>query len=148
MAQQYPDTTGFRYSYSRAELSANGRIWTAITNVSIDQPTEEEAVQGTKPGPLGRSVGTMGLGEGTVTFSDEGERMDFIDSLGDGFREKIWGLVWILRGPTGGEKRIECIGCRVLGNPIEHESGAAPLGGDISFSFMSHKINGKSPHLP
>jgi|GEM_PF-3344585 len=147
MGQNYPDQQGFASNFVGAELDMNGRIWTAITSVQINQPTEEDEVRGTKVGPLKRTVGTMGLGEGTVTFSDEDERMDFLESLGDAYREKIWGLIWTIRNKvTGTVRKIECISCRVLDNPIEHEEGAAPLGGDIAFSFMEHKINGKTPH--
>jgi hypothetical protein len=144
----YPDTGALGYSLSRAEVTLNGAIYTAITSVSIDQPTEEGIIEGTMPVPLGRSAGTMGLGEGTITFSDEESRMEFIDGLGDGFRDVIWGLSYILRKTDGTTKKIECIGCRVLSNPIDHAKGADALGGDIGFSFMNHKINGKSPHLP
>jgi hypothetical protein len=144
----YPDTGALGYSISRAELTLNGKIYTAFTNISIDQPTEEGVIQGASPVPLGRSAGSMGLGEGTITFSDEENRLEFIDDLGDGWRDVIWGLSYIIRKTDGTTKKIECIGCRVLGNPIDHAHGADALGGDISFSFMNHKINGKSPHLP
>ena len=147
MGQTYPETEGFALSFSRAELTLKGRVYTAITAVNASQPTEEEAIMGTSPGPLGRTEGSMNLGEGTITFSDERERMDFIDELGDGYRKQLWGLSWVLSDSEGGnQKKIECAGCRVLDAEIAHEQGAAPLGGDITFSFMSHKINGKSPH--
>ncbi len=143
----YPDNTGFKSTFSRCELTLNGKIYTAITNVSIDQPTERAGVKGTKPFPIGQTAGTMDLGEGTITFSDEAERMQFINDLGDGYREKLWGLTWVIRSGTETFK-TECVGCAVTGNPIDHGEGADALGGDIAFSFMSHKINGKSPHLP
>jgi hypothetical protein len=144
----YPDTGALGYSLSRAEITLNGAIYTAITNVSIDQPTEEGAIEGTSPYPLGRSAGTMGIGEGTITFSDEESRLEFIDALGDGYRDVLWPLTYVLRKTDGTTKKIECISCRVLSNPIDHAKGADALGGDIAFSFLNHKINGKSPHLP
>ena len=146
MPQNYPDTKGFAYSFARAEITLNKRIYTAISSVSIDQPTEEGSVKGTSSRPLARTVGTMDLGEGTLTFSDDRERIDFIDDLGDGFREVIWDLTYVLRASNGQERKISCISCRVLGNPFEHEEGADALGGDISFSFMNHTVNGKQPH--
>lgn len=147
MAQNYPETEGFAYVFARAELTLNGNIYTAISSVSIDQPTEEEAVKGMSPTPLSRTEGTMGLGEGTITFSDDRERMDFIDDLGDAFRTKLWGLSYVLRNTTtGSEKQVKCVGCRVLSNPIDHSEGAEALGGDITFSFIEHTINGKRPH--
>ena len=88
----------------------------------------------------------MDKGEGTITFSDERERLDFIDDLGDGYRKVKWELSWVLRGTDGDEKKIACQGCRVLSNPFSHEEGADALGGDIGFSFLSHTVNGHKPH--
>lgn len=146
MPQNYPETEGFAYTFARAELTMNGKIYTAISSVEIDQPTEEGVVKGTSPAPLSRTEGTMGLGEGTVTFSDERERMDFINDLGDAYRTKLFTLSWVLKGNAGDETKIACQGCRVLSNPISHEEGADALGGDITFSFLAHTINGKKPH--
>ena len=88
----------------------------------------------------------MELGEGTVTFSDEAERMKFIDKLGNGWRNKIWTLSWILTAKGRPNVKLACFGCRVLSNPVEHEDGEEALGGDITFSFMYHTINGRTPH--
>ena len=146
MAQSYPDLEGFAYSFASAELSLNGNIYTAVTGVSFEQGTEEGTVKGTSPYPIARTVGTLGLGTGTITFSDDRERLDFIDDLGDGYREVIWGLTWILKGKDERQVKLECISCRVLNNPIDHSEGAEALAGEVEFSFMTHKINGKSPH--
>lgn len=142
----YPDLEGFAYSFARAELSLHRRIFTAITNVEFDQPTTEAAVMGTRPWPLKRTEGNMELGEGTITFSDEAERLAFIAHLGDGWRTVVWGLSWILTAQKAPNVKLACVGCRVLSNPIAHEQGEAGLGGDIAFSFMYHTINGKVPH--
>lgn len=147
MGASYPDFEGRAFSFQRAELTCNGKIWTAISSVNFDQPTEEGVVQGTKPYPLARTVGVMGLGDGSVTFADDRERWDFITGLGDGFREKVWTLSWVLRDEASGtEVSLACQGCRVLSNPVAHESGADALGGDVMFSFMSHTVNGQNPH--
>lgn len=142
----YPDLEGFGYSFSRAELSLDRRIFTAITSVQFDQPTTEAAIMGTRPWPLKRTEGNMELGEGTVTFSDEAERTLFIDQLGNGWRNRIWTLSWILTSRGSPAVKLACHGCRVLSNPIAHEQGEAALGGDITFSFMYHTVNGKVPH--
>lgn len=147
MPQNYPDIEGFAYTFGRAEITVNSKIYTAINAVEIDQPTESAAVKGTSPAPLAETEGTMELGEGTLTFSDERERMDFIDDLGDGYRNVKWPLTYVLNGVNGADsKKIECFGCRVLSNPISHEEGADALGGDITFSFLYHTVNGKKPH--
>lgn len=147
MGQNYPDNEEFAYSLESAEITANKRKWTAVSNISMDQPTEEGAVHGTRMIPLKRTRGKMGLGEGGLTFSDLDEYFDFIDSLGDGYRDVIWGCTYVLRHLKSGKtKKVELISCRVLGNPLDHEEGADALAGEISFSFMDHKINGKRPH--
>lgn len=146
MPQNYPETEGFAYTFARAELSMNGKIYTAISSVEIDQPTETSAVMGTSPAPLSHTEGHMDLGEGTITFSDERERMDFIADLGEAYRTKLWSLSWVLKGNDGQETKIACQGCRVTGNPISHEQGSEALGGDVAFSFLSHTINGNKPH--
>ena len=147
MPQNYPENEGFAYSFSRAELTVKGKIYTAISGVEIDQPTESSAIKGTSPFPLSETEGTMDKGEGTITFSDERERMDLINDLGDGFRTVKWTLSWILRNADGNESKVTCYGCRILSNPISHEEGPDALGGDITFSFLTHTVNGKSPHV-
>ena len=146
MTQRYPDVEGFAYSFARGELAMAGRIFTAISNVSADQPTEEGAVMGTRPFPLKRTIGEMGLGEGTVTFTDAGELHDFISLLGDNYREKTFTVTWIKTAPGAPNIKRVCYGCRLLSEPLNDEGGADPLGGDVTFSFMYMTINGKVPH--
>ena len=142
----YPETEGFAYGFQRGELTLNGNVYTAISNIEIDQPTESEAVMGTSPTPLSETEGQMDMGEGTVTFSDDRERFRFIDDLGEAYRNKRWGASWVIRNAQGNEVQIKCIGCRVVSNPISHSSGTTALGGDIGFKFFEHTINGKRPH--
>lgn len=144
----YPELEGFAYSFQRAELTCNGKIFTAISGVSFEQATEEGAVMGTKPWPLSRTEGAMQLGEGTITFSDERERIAFVDSLGDGYRQQLWELSWQLADENGGSQvKFACQGCRVLSVAVSHEQGADALGGEVQFSFLAHTINGKKPHI-
>ena len=147
MGQSYPETEAFALSFARAELTMDSNIYTAISSVSIDQETSSEAVKGTSPYPLSQTEGTMDLGTGTVTFSDERERLDFIDNLGEAYRNKLWTLSWVVRNTdNGSEKQIKCVGCRVTSAPIDHSEGAEALGGDINFNFINYTINGKNPH--
>lgn len=142
----YPDFENFAYMFGRAELKLGPDIFTAVTNVSFDQPTTEGEVRGTKPWPLARTEGTMAMGAGTVTFSDEAERAKFLKKLGPGYRSKIWKLNWTLVSPGRDPVKMTCIGCRVLANPVAHGEGTDALGGDVAFSFGSHLINGMPPH--
>jgi hypothetical protein len=142
----YPDTEGFAYSFQRAELSMGTKIYTAISNVEADQPTEEGVVKGTRSYPLATTPGTMDAGAGTVTFSDEGERQRFIDDLGDAWREKRFTLTWTLTAPNKPNIKKVAHGCRVLSEPDGDEEGPDPLGGDITFSYLYMTRNGKVPH--
>lgn len=142
----YPDIDRKAYGFGRAELDMGAKIKTAITNVSFDQPTTEAGVMGTRPYPILRTEGNMGMGEGTVTFSDELERVEFITDLGNGYRNKVWTLNWTLVSKGAPTIQMACHGCRVLGNPIAHAQGDEGLGGDITFSFMYYTINGLVPH--
>lgn len=142
----YPDFETYAYSFGRAELSINRSIYTAISNVTFSQPTTDGAVMGTRPWPIKRTEGTMALGSGTITFSDEAERIRFLTDLGNGWRTKIWTLTWQLASPGNDTVKLSALGCRVLDNPVGHAQGTDALGGDITFSFMSHTVNGNAPH--
>src|SRR5690606_13641817 len=120
----YPDLETFAYNFARAELTCDDDSYTAISNVSFDQPTTEGAVMGTRPFPLARTEGNMGLGTGTVTFSDELDRMRFLTKLGNGYRNKRWTLTWFLVSPDRDDTvKLTCYGCRVTSNPIAHAQG-------------------------
>lgn len=142
----YPDTEGYAYSFASGELTLGASIYTAIGGVDIDQPTEEGAVMGTRSFPLKRTVGEMGLGAGTVNFTDEAERSRFIDNLGNAWREKTWTLKWKRRAVGAPDRIIVAYGCRCLSEPVQDKQGSDALGGDITFSFMYHTVNGKVPH--
>jgi hypothetical protein len=140
----FPDTQGFAYAFERGECRAGNRSFSAISNVSIDQPTEEDAVMGTRSYPLLRTPGSMKLGEGKMTFSDEGERQAFLDSLGDNYREQIFQVIWTKTAPGKPAIKLVCFGCRCLSEPNDDSPGA--LSGDVNFSFMYYTRNGKVPH--
>lgn len=142
----YPNFEGFAYSFQRAELSCGTHIYVAISNVSADQPTTEGVVKGTRPYPLATTEGEMDVGDGSLTFSDVGEWSRFLDDLGDGWRSKRWSLKWTLTAVGAPAIRKACQGCRVLSNPLDHSGGEEALAGEITFSFLSHTVNGKSPH--
>ncbi len=146
MAIGYPDANRMGYSFGRAELSLAAKIYTAVTAVNIDQPTTEAAIMGTRPYPLGRTEGNMGMGEGSITFSDDDERMAFLADIGDNYREQVWELNWTLVSKGKNPVNVACFGCRILANPFAHTQGDEALGGDISFSFLYYTVNGKVPH--
>jgi len=146
MGLTYPDQEGYAYAFERAELNAANRVLTALKSVKIDQPTEEGVVMGTRSYPLKRTPGNMGLGEGTMEFSDEEERQVFLDSFGDTYRETIFSVKWILKAKGKPNITYVAYGCRVLNDGADHSQGSDALGGEVTFSFMSYTRNGKVQH--
>lgn len=142
----YPDVEGYAYGFERGELSIGRKIVTAISNVQFAQPTTEGVVKGTRPWPLARTEGSMDIGTGTITFSDESARVAFIESLGDGYRKALWQLDWILSAQGRPQVKYACFSCRVLDNPVDNGQGEEALAGEMQFSFLRHTINGLSPH--
>ncbi len=148
---KYPDYEGAAYIFHRGELTIGNTIFTAFTKIEADQPTENAAVKGTRPFPITDTEGTMDLGEGSVAWSDEAERMRFIEVLdkiagGKGYRTVKWSLMWILTARGRPNIKKECFGCRQLSEPTDDEEGSEALGGDTTFSFMAMSLNGKFPH--
>lgn len=141
-----PDKDTYAYSFSRGELSALDRTFQAIKNVKADQPTKESAVMGTATEPLARTQGEQELGSGTVEFSEEGERQAFIDLLGDGYRDVLWDLSWVLTAEGRPPIKFVAEGCRMLNDPLDHSQGTDAMGGPIEFSFMRKTRNGLRAH--
>jgi len=145
MANQYtaPDVENFAYNFSRAEITLNGRIFSAISNISHNQALEEGEIRGTKAYVIKRTRGAVGLGEGTIEFSDFEEAIQFIEELGDGWAEKVFTSTIVYSAPNKQPLKYELTGCRLLDHEVDHEEGAEGLPASFPFSFMRRKINGK-----
>jgi hypothetical protein len=139
-------TQTFASSWQKSELHAGGKIYTEITGVQGDQPTTRSAVKGTSPYPLDQTVGSMDLGEGTITFSTETERARFISDQGQNYREKKIPMLWIARGVGKPEVKHEFFDCTILSEPLDHSDGEDALGGEVTFTFQRKTINGLNPH--
>jgi hypothetical protein len=146
----YPDTQSFAHSFTRSELTVSvvgggTKIFDKIDSVSGDQPTEEQAILGTSPYPYETTPGAMEPGEGTIHFTSEEQRMEFLELLGDAWRERRFTLTWVHTAP--GKRTLKKVyrGCRCLSEP-DDDSRDEPLGGDVNFSFLSFTKNGLSPH--
>jgi hypothetical protein len=151
MPDQIPDYERPGYSFHRGELTIARKIFTKFKKISADQPTENEAVQGTRPFPITDTEGVMDLGAGTISWTDEEERMEFLKTLWElsgkkGYRSVKWSLMWILTAPGRPNIKKECFGCRQLSEPTDDEFGSGALGGDTTFSFQAMSVNGMFPH--
>jgi hypothetical protein len=138
-------TQDFATGFPRSELQINGKIYTSVTACNWSQPTERAAVKGTQSEPIDQTVGTMDLGELTVTFSDEKERTRMFTDLGNAYREKKVPILWMPGGPKSGTK-YEFDECVCTDDPGDHGEGAEALGGDVAFSFRKYRRNGLSAH--
>jgi len=145
MANAYnaPDVENFAYDFSRAEINFGGKVYTAISNISHNQALEEGVIRGTKARVLKRTRGALGLGEGSVDFSDFEEAVRMVEDFGDGWGEKIFTATIVYTAPTKPSITYKLIGCRWLDMEIEHEEGAEGLPATLPFSFMEREINGK-----
>lgn len=145
MPNQYtaPDNQGFAYDFGRAEINIKGNVYTAISNISHNQPLEEGVIRGTKAGVLKRTRGALGMGEGSIEFSDFEEATVLIDNLGDGWGEIMFPIVIIYTAPQKAVIKYELIGARFLDIELDHEEGADGLPASLPISFMERKINGK-----
>jgi hypothetical protein len=145
MPNQYtaPDNQGFAYDFGRAEINIKGNVYTAISNISHNQPLEEGIIRGTKAQVLKRTRGAQGIGEGNVEFSDFEEAVLLVDNLGDGWGEVVFPITIIYTAPSKPVIKMELIGARFLDIEFDHEEGADGLPASLPISFMERKINGK-----
>lgn len=147
MSYTAPDVENFAFDFSRAEINFNGKVYTAISNISHNQPIEEGEIRGTKAQVIKRTRGAQGLGEGNIEFSDFEEAVSFIDALGDGWSEKIFPVTIVYSAPNKPAITWKLFGCRLLDCEIDHSEGADALGATLPFSFMEREVNGKKALL-
>ncbi len=144
MALGFPMTEGKAYDFGRGEITLGTKIYTAISNISTNQPIEEGVVHGAAAEVLARTRGQMQIGEGNVEFSMIEEATRFLGDLGDGWQEKEWNATYLLVAPNHPKIKIELFSCRLLDCELDHGAGPDGLGAALPFSFMYRLINGKT----
>ncbi len=135
------DLNNFAYSFSHAQIRIGGKQFVGIRNVSVNQDLVESAVYGTDAQPIGRSVGRVEMGRGSITFSDFEEGSDFWESLGNQPLLAIWDLDYALVKDDGQVRSIACTSCRITSVGVEHDNGPDALEVAFPFSFLRLKIN-------
>jgi hypothetical protein len=139
----FPDNTGFAFSFSHGRIVLDNRQFTAVSNIQASQELEEGLVRGTSVKVLSRTLGQLGMGAGSVQFSDLGEAMEFFTARGAKPLAQIWNADYSLVNESGQVQSIEMISCRLLKFGFDHSEGAEALAIEYPFSFMSMKINGE-----
>jgi hypothetical protein len=148
MTLAYPLTDGFALSFDKAEIDVAGRIFTAISSVSFNQPIEEGIIRGTSAYPLSRTRGQADIGEGALEFSDVEEYAEFrkhvagLSGANGAFCEGIWELSVTYRKNEDKVITAVCKSCRALDSEFDHEEGPDGLPVSVPFSFMRRLIDG------
>jgi len=138
------DTEKYAFSFSHAIIKANDKQYAAISNVSLKQDIDRSAVYGTSRKPLKRSAGQLQMGEGTITFSDVDQGMQFISDLGDDPSLATFSVeVTLSNTQTGQVRSYEAVSCSLSGLGVNFEQGADALQLEVPFDFMLLKIDGK-----
>lgn len=137
------DLENYAYSFQHAIVKLEDTQFTGISNVAFSQNIERGVVYGTLAKPLKRARGQVQLGEGTITFSDLKEAMQFYASLGDEPSAALFTVDVTLANSNGDTDSFELQSCTLSGFSANFESGSDALGLELPFNFMHMKINGK-----
>lgn len=136
------DYENYAFSFSHAIIKLNERQFTAISNISFNQDVERSAVYGTDRRPLKRSAGQLSLGEGSVTFSDLEEGMEFYSALGTNPSAALFSCDVTFSNQNGDTRSFEMLSCALSGISGDFEQGADAMGMELPFSFMALKVDG------
>lgn len=140
------DLNQFAFSFSHGTITLNDVIFTGIGSISGDQSIDRSAVYGTARGPSAMSQGQVGLGEGSVTFNDLKEGMEFYKTLADSAADAsraIFACEYTLENSAGETIRIDMIACSLSNFSFDFENGADALGIEFPFNFMRMKVDGR-----
>lgn len=137
------DYTQYAFSFSHAIIKLAEVQFSSISAIQFSQDIDRSAVYGTSRKPLKRSAGQLQMGEGTLTFSDVEEAMQFFAALGDEPSLAIFSIDATLNNEAGQVRSFECLSCALAGFTANFEQGADALSLDIPFTFMLLKIDGK-----
>lgn len=137
------DLEKYAFSFSHAIIKLQEVQFTGIKHVGFKQDIHREATYGTSRKPQKRSAGQLGLGEGTLTFSDLEEAMQFYTALGADPSLALFSVDCTLTNEAGQTRSFECLSCALTAFEADFEAGAEALHLDLPFDFMNLKIDGK-----
>ena len=140
------DLQAFAYSFSHGIIKFDDVQYTGISNISGDQAVDRSAVYGTGRAPQAKSAGQIGLGEGSVTFSDLKEGFQFYEALAAAAKNAavaVFSCAYGLEKDQGAVISFGMLGCSLTSLSFDHENGADALGVEFPFDFLRLKVNGK-----
>ena len=133
------DYENYAFSFSHAIIKLNEKQFTAISNITFSQDVERSAVYGTDRKPLKRSAGQLSLGEGSATFSDLEEGMEFYRARGTNPSAALFSCDVTFSNENGDTRSFELLSCALSGISGDFEQGAEAMGIEFPFSFMAIK---------
>lgn len=136
------DLIRYAYSFSHGNVRANGKQFTGVGAVSINQSLDEQAVYGTEIKPIKRTVGQIKLGVGKLMFPDYDDGAEFFAHLSPSPLLTIWHLDYSLEREDGSVRSVSCISCRLTGFGLDHKAGPEAVGIEFPFSFMDVVFDG------
>jgi hypothetical protein len=136
------DHENYAFSFSHAIIKANEKQYTAVSNVSFSQDVERSAVYGTDRKPLKRSAGQLSLGEGSMTFADLEEGMQFYSDLGPDPSSALFSVDVTFSNANGDTRSFELLSCALSGISGDFEQGSDAMGIEFPFSFLNVKVDG------
>jgi hypothetical protein len=137
------DLEKYAFSFSHAIIKAGDKQYTGIKKVNFKQDVSREATYGTGRKPQKRSAGQIGMGEGSLEWSDLEEAMQFYSTLGDDPTLTIFEVDITLTNEAGQIRTYVLRSCALSGFEADFESGADALGMTMPFDYMQTIIDGK-----
>jgi hypothetical protein len=137
------DLERFAFSFSHAIIKLQDVQFTGIKHIGFKQDIHREATYGTSRKPQKRSAGQLGLGEGTLMFSDLEEAMQFYNALGDDPTLTLFSVDCTLTNEAGQTRSFECLSCCLSAFEGDFEAGAEALSLNLPFDFLLLKIDGR-----
>ncbi len=132
-------------SFSHGIVKLNDKQYTAISSISGSQSVDRSAVYGTGRSPMGKSQGQIGLGEGSLTFSDVAEGHEFLadlQAIATDASLAIFACEYTLDDGAGNVHSYELLGCSLTEFNFDFENGADALSLEMPFDFLRMKIDG------
>ena len=137
------DQSSFGYSFAGAEIRVAGTIYPSIGSLKHAQKLEEGIFHGAGVAPLGRTIGQLSVGEGSMKFNDLADAMAFCHQLSaGGLYTTIFNIAASYTAPSRPTLTVVLKQCRILDFPIDSEAGADAIASEVPFSFLNRTING------
>lgn len=139
----YPLVNGRRYSFASIEITANGKTYLGMKEVSYTDTCEPGEIRGTGQQLLGRTAGDYACEASMTPYREEAD--DLIESLGDGWMLKVFDVVVNYSEEGAPMKTDRIVGCRIKSSENNHSQGTDGLENPLELHPMYILRNGIAP---